>query len=839
MLNIRSSWCVAALAAVLLCNPVVAQGKPARPAPPLPAPTGTIITVNTEAALQNAVRTLTSNTTIVIAPGTYVLTSTLYVKGPLSNVTLRGASDDAGAVVLVGPGMNRADYGAVPFGIWTGFGVDGITIANLTIRDIYYHPIILNPPTQRPRIYNVHLIDAGQQFVKVNPGSTSINDGILEYSIVEFTTTARDTYPEGIDIHAGANWIIRHNLFRNIVAPDGAIAGPAVLSWRGASNTITEGNTFINCSRGVMYGVSDYLTPSHRGGIIRNNMFYRASHQPGDVGIMLTDSPGSHILNNTVLTSGTYPNAIEYRYASTQGGLIVNNLVDGVIQARNGATATVRRNLENTGRHLLADANGADLHLAASASIAIDQGEPLVDVTEDWDGQSRLAGLSYDIGADEHSQTSVAFAISGRVTDAVTGAGVPGVAITLSGAASLTAYTDGSGAYAFSGLTPGLRYLITPSQAAFTFAPASTEVPALTRQEQAVFIRSAAARVGASVTFLGVDTTTQGAWRGRYGSQGYVLADDAANPPAGVEIGVSAASPWTWSSLTTDLRALERGGSASRFAASWYGNGAFSINVNATDNQPHRIALYLLDWDAQGRAQKIDVLDAATGTLLETRSAVGFSAGQYFAWTIRGHVVFSVTPIGGPNGVVSAVFVDPGSSAPVVSVTSAQQVGNNLDVGWSLPSGVTATAHRLDFYQASTLVATVNGGSATSISIPLPAGIQGAFAVRVTALNGTAAAPTSEPFAFTLGCAGAPAAPVVSGGVVNGNGWVSWPAVAGASSYTFSVGTSPAAADYVPPSNTTSTTLSASGLPPGFQAWVRVVANNACGASVATDFLAR
>ena len=45
----------------------------------------------------------------------------------------------------------------------------GITIANLTIRDVYDHPIMLNAGAQSPLIHNVHLINAGQQFIKSNP----------------------------------------------------------------------------------------------------------------------------------------------------------------------------------------------------------------------------------------------------------------------------------------------------------------------------------------------------------------------------------------------------------------------------------------------------------------------------------------------------------------------------------------------------------------------------------------------------------------------------------------------------------------------------------------------
>lgn len=74
--------------------------------------------------------------------------------------------------------------------------------------------------------------------------------------------------------------MIRHNLFRNIVAPASQIAGPGILLWRGSSNTIVEGNTFLNCARGIMFGADDTTSPSHSGGIIRNNFFYRSGDPP-------------------------------------------------------------------------------------------------------------------------------------------------------------------------------------------------------------------------------------------------------------------------------------------------------------------------------------------------------------------------------------------------------------------------------------------------------------------------------------------------------------------------------------------------------------------------------
>jgi len=388
---------------VLFFSAAVAEAKPARPAPPLPAPPGTVIDISTESQLQAAMAAITSNVTIVLAPGTYRLTRSLYFNGAFTNVGIRGATENSDDVVVVGTGMADSNYGSVPYGIWTGGGVDGITIANLTIRDFYFHPIIFNGGTNRARVYNVHLIDAGQQFIKSNPDTAGVGarDGIVEYSVFEFTTTARDDYPKAIDIHGAANWTIRHNLFRNLQAPSGQLIGPAVLAWRGSSGTITEGNTFLNCGRGIMYGAEDAPASGHTGGVIRNNFFYRSSSQPGDVGIQVADSPNTQVLNNTVILSGTYVAAIEYRYPETTGVLIANNLTDTTILAREGATANLSGNVINATPGMFANASAGDLHLQATAIAAVDKGVAVANVETDWDGEMRPAGTAYDVGADE------------------------------------------------------------------------------------------------------------------------------------------------------------------------------------------------------------------------------------------------------------------------------------------------------------------------------------------------------------------------------------------------------------------------------------------------------
>jgi len=297
--------------------------------------------------------------------------------------------------------MRRAND-SVQFGIWTGGGVEGVTIANLTIRDFPYHAIIFNAGTQKPHVFNVHLIDAGQQFIKSNPDGKGggVNGGIVEYSVIEYTTRAKDGYTNGVDVHTGAQWIVRHNLFRNIVAPNG-LAGPAVLIWNHSTGTVTEGNQFVNCSRGVSYGLQNVRGSDHAGGIIRNNYFFRAADQPGDAAILVADSPDTQVVNNTVFVSGTYGTPIEYRFAGTTGVLVANNITDGSIAARNGASATRRTNIEGADPRLFVNALAGDLHLAATAAAAIDRGSAITDVTDDWDGDPRPIGAGFDIGADE------------------------------------------------------------------------------------------------------------------------------------------------------------------------------------------------------------------------------------------------------------------------------------------------------------------------------------------------------------------------------------------------------------------------------------------------------
>ena len=153
---------------------------------------------------------------------------------------------------------------------------------------------------------------------------------------------------------------------------------------------------------------------------------------------------------------------------------------------------------------------------------------------------------------------------------------------------------------------------------------------------------------GGSATFLATDTTTQGSWKGVYGADGYNVINNQASYPSYATVTPSGQSASTWAASTSDVRALQKAAAADRIAATWYASGStFSVDVNLTDGKAHEVSLYGLDWDSTTRSETIQVLDAATEAVLDTRSLSSFHNGTYLSWNISGHVVFQFTKVGG------------------------------------------------------------------------------------------------------------------------------------------------------------------------------------------------
>jgi hypothetical protein len=411
----------AACGGVLLA--ILAAVRPAcarlpRDAPALPPPDAsyTVVPVSTAQQLADACWNLASNQAIVIAPGTYDLASVNFPNGvdgrltvgrygasPIRHIQIRGATGNPADVVLVGAGMTDP---LVPFGFQI-FTASDVVIADLSVHDVYYHDVAVqgDQGAHQVHLYHLRLYDAGEQLVKGVPAADDVS---VEYSELFFTAGAVDhpavgntCYTNAVDGVTVARWIVRDNLIHGIRCQDLTLAGPAILLWQGSSDSLVERNTIIDSSRGIALGLTG--STDHLRGIVRNNFVHWDANANYAVDVPIyTTSPNAELLNNTALTAGRYPNAIEVRYSGATGVQVINNLLDAAIQPRDGAAPTLSNNLTAAPPGWFVDPAAGDLHLTALAGAAIGHATALADASDDFDAQSRPPGTNRsDIGADQ------------------------------------------------------------------------------------------------------------------------------------------------------------------------------------------------------------------------------------------------------------------------------------------------------------------------------------------------------------------------------------------------------------------------------------------------------
>lgn len=341
-------------------------------------------------------------TTIALADGTYTLAATIYLTG--NNITITSQSGIRENVIIQGDAMSAS---AVVGNVIRVAG-SNFQISNVTLQRCGWHTIQIAGESNAdfPIIRNCVLRDAFEQIVKVsqdpaNPSITSDN-GLVENCLFEYTAgIGPQYYIGGLDTHGSQNWMVRNNIFRNIISPSQAIAEHAVHMWDYPSaNNLVEKNLIINCDRGIGFGLGDR---GNSGGIIRNNMIYHAAGNGtfADVPIAVETSPNTQIYNNTISLANSYPNAIEYRFAATTNVLIVNNLTNRTIQLRDGASGTSSHNVTNAVTNWFINAAIGNLHLASSIASVIGQGLAVSGLVDDYDSQTRPTAI--DIGADQLS----------------------------------------------------------------------------------------------------------------------------------------------------------------------------------------------------------------------------------------------------------------------------------------------------------------------------------------------------------------------------------------------------------------------------------------------------
>ena len=394
------------------------------PCPPLPPPAGPTIEVHPAQAddLRAVVAAAPSGTTVLLHDGVYDMSagdavSRLVFTAP--GVTLRSFSGDRDAVVL-----DAADQTDELISILAS----GVTIADLTLRRAWNHPVHVSGdgvPITGVRLYNLRIVDPGQQAVKVNPiGAGWVDDGALECSALELTDAGRarirdNCYTGGIDAHAARGWVVRRNRITGFWCPAG-LSEHAIHFWKSSRDTLVEGNAILDCARGIGFGLGatgdgrtypddpypgiPYL--GHVDGAIRDNFVAAAdpdlfASQSGfDTGIAIEQARVVSVAHNTVASIAAPFSSIEWRFGDTLVD-VVNDLVTHNLRPRDGAQATLAGNLESAPAAWFVAIAGGDLHLAGPALPPVGAGVELPPgvAGDDFDGQPRDAGP--DVGADE------------------------------------------------------------------------------------------------------------------------------------------------------------------------------------------------------------------------------------------------------------------------------------------------------------------------------------------------------------------------------------------------------------------------------------------------------
>jgi hypothetical protein len=111
-----------------------------------------------------------------------------------------------------------------------------------------------------------------------------------------------------------------------------------------------------------------------------------------------------------------------------------------------------------------------------------------------------------------------------------------------------------------------------------------------------------------------------------------------------------------WAGSTMDLRALQKAAGLDRIAAAWQTSNFFTIDLNLVDGKTHQLALYCLDWDSSTRSQRIEIVDAANGVIIDSRKVSNFSGGKYLIWNMTGHVIVRINRTVGAKAVLSGLF---------------------------------------------------------------------------------------------------------------------------------------------------------------------------------------
>jgi len=388
-------------------------------------PSGVQIEVGPEDDLAAALASAPAGATVLLADGTYdVGEGGLWIGA--DGVLVRSASGDRASVILDG------GYQQTSGGILNVAGRSDVTLAHLTIRRARYHLVHVTGSPEGPsagaRLYDLELVDPGEQAVKVNSNyDFDSDDGELACSHLLLTDEGRSVvmqnesagsfcYTGGIDAHRAQSWVVRDNVIEGFWC-DGDLSEHGIHFWRGSRDTVIERNLLIDNARGIGLGLgqpgsgrtySDSpcggQAAEHFGGTIENNMIVGrrpelfSSPSGMDLGVGLEAACEVLVLHNTVASTEAPFSSMEWRWPETSVRAL-NNLVTHELRTRDSASAELVSNVTNAPLSTFVDVETADAHLASASVASPGDPEGTVLSPSDFDGDARTP--TPHVGADQ------------------------------------------------------------------------------------------------------------------------------------------------------------------------------------------------------------------------------------------------------------------------------------------------------------------------------------------------------------------------------------------------------------------------------------------------------
>jgi hypothetical protein len=180
-----------------------------------------------------------------------------------------------------------------------------------------------------------------------------------------------------------------------------------------------------------------------------------------------------------------------------------------------------------------------------------------------------------------------------------------------------------------------------------------------------------------NATFVGIDNTTLGNWKGVYGQDGNVIAQSSIVVPSYASFDTSGDINLKlidlWSTDPTALLKYQPSYSSNERVKSEFFTPTFmTFKIGSNDGQTHRLALYFANYEnfpASGNNNLglLSVTDPVNGRSFDTRTILASSAPTYVVYNYTGSIIVSVafiSPSAGPYAVLSGFFWGGGGSVP-------------------------------------------------------------------------------------------------------------------------------------------------------------------------------